>query len=85
MDSEKKTELLAFRVELAKKMLLDEVAQKKDRDRSYILNEALDLYLEHWVWETRHIQKALERAELEGDAGLATPEEVKAAFDAWRA
>ncbi len=85
MDSEKKTELLAFRLELAKKMLLDEVAQKKDRDRSYILNEALDLYLEHWAWETRHIQKALERAELEGDAGLATPDEVKAAFDAWRA
>ncbi|UFP93589.1 CopG family ribbon-helix-helix protein [Gloeobacter morelensis] len=84
MDTENKTELIAFRLSLAKKVLLDRVATLKDRDRSHILNEALDLYLEQWMWETDHIQRALARAEQEGDAGIATAEEVKAAFDAWR-
>jgi len=83
VNNEKKTELITFHLDVEKKVLLDAVAAQQDRDRSFILSAALDFYLEHWLQETDYIQKALTRAQVEGDAGLAPPEEVRAAFDAW--
>lgn len=34
-----------------------------DRDRSYIINQALDNYLELQRWQIEHIQKALAEAD----------------------
>ena len=48
-----------------------------DRDRNYILNEAVDLYLEVYQWEIAEIKAGV----AEADAGdYATDEEVQAAF-----
>jgi len=38
-----------------KRAALDEIADGLDRDRSYILNEAIDLYLEVHRWQVTHI------------------------------
>lgn len=39
-------ETITFRVDSEKKEVLDAIAAGMDRDRSYILNEALNVYLE---------------------------------------
>jgi predicted transcriptional regulator len=48
-----------------------------NRDRSYVLNEAVATYLEMYQWQTEEIQKGI----AEADAGdFASDEEVKATF-----
>ena len=48
-----------------------------DRDRSYLLNEAIDAYLEVHQWQIRHIQEGIREA----DAGeFASEAQVAAAF-----
>ncbi|MCE5307845.1 MAG: ribbon-helix-helix protein, CopG family [Acidobacteriales bacterium] len=38
---------------------LDAIAAALDRDRSYIVNEALDAYIEMHQWQIEHIQRGL--------------------------
>ena len=72
---------VTFRVPEEKKLLLDELAAAQDRDRSYIINQALDNYLEVMEWQLSHINEGLKQAE----AGeFASDDEVKAAFDLWK-
>jgi RHH-type rel operon transcriptional repressor/antitoxin RelB len=72
---------ISFRLETQKKEALDAIATVLDRDRSYILNEAIDAYLEVHKWHIEHIQEGLRQA----DAGeFATDAEVAAAFARWR-
>ena len=72
---------VTFRMSEEKKFLIDELSAAQDRDRSYIINQALDMYLEVMDWQLAHIKEGLRQAE----AGeFATDEEVKAAFDLWR-
>jgi len=72
---------VTFRVAEEKKLLLDELAAAQDRDRSYIINQALDSYLEVMEWQLSHINEGLKQAE----AGeFASDDEVKAAFDLWK-
>ena len=72
---------VTFRVAEEKKLLLDELAAAQDRDRSYIINQALDNYLEVMEWQLSHINEGLKQAE----AGeFASDDEVKAAFDLWK-
>jgi len=64
-----------------KKLLIDELAAVQDRDRSYIINQALDVYLDVMEWQLAHIKEGLRQAE----AGeFATGDEVKSAFDLWK-
>ena len=71
---------VSFRIPEEKKLLIDELAAAQDRDRSYIINQALDIYLEVMEWQLAHIKEGLRQAE----AGeFATDDEVKAAFDLW--
>lgn len=59
---------------------LDAIAAMSDRDRSYLLNEALDGFLELRRWQLEDVDKGI----AEADAGLfATEEEVTAAFGRW--
>jgi predicted transcriptional regulator len=44
--------------------LIDELAVAQDRDRSYILNQALDIYLEVMEWQLAHIKEGLNRLKL---------------------
>lgn len=72
---------ISFRLDPHKKQALDDVAAALDRDRSYVLNEAIDFYLEVQKWQIEHIQEGVRQA----DAGdFATDAEVAAAFARWR-
>jgi predicted transcriptional regulator len=70
---------ISFRIEARKRAAVDELAAALDRDRSAIINEAIDAYLELHHWQVEHIKRAL--AEAEGGEGV-PHEEV---FDRLRA
>lgn len=72
---------ITFRVDTQKRKALDAIAVGIDRDRSYILNEAINNYLEAHQWQTAHIREGLRQA----NAGkFAKDSEVAAAFARWR-
>ena len=72
---------ISFRIEAKKKKALDTIATAFDRDRSYLLNEAIDAYLEANQWQIDHIQKGLCQADA---SKFASDAEVAAAFKRWR-
>jgi predicted transcriptional regulator len=72
---------ITFRLDADKREALDAIAEVADRDRSYVLNEAIDAYLDAHQWQIEHIKKGLRQAE----AGqFATEKEVARAFARWR-
>lgn len=72
---------ITFRLDTDKKAGLDAIAELADRDRSYVLNEAIDAYLDAHTWQIEHIAKGLRQAE----AGqFASAKEVARAFARWR-
>lgn len=72
---------ITFRVATQTKKALDAIAAGIDRDRSYVLNEAVSNYLEIHQWQVAHIKEGLRQAE----AGeFAKDSEVAAAFARWR-
>jgi predicted transcriptional regulator len=72
---------ITFRVDAQKKKALDAIAAGIDRDRSYVLNEAIENYLEVHEWQLAHIKEGLRQAE----AGeFVKDAEVAAAFSRWR-
>jgi len=74
--SEERT-TISFRTDEATRDKLDEVAKAFDRDRSYIVKEAVAEYLTHYDWQLERIKKGIEAAD-RGD--FATDEEVEAVF-----
>jgi predicted transcriptional regulator len=56
-------ETVSFRIEVEKRAALDEVAEILDRDRSAVINEAIDAYLELHHWQIEHIKQGLADAE----------------------
>lgn len=74
-------ETITFRMDSDKKDALDAIATGLDRDRSYVLNQAIEAYIEIHRWQFAHIEEGLRQA----DAGeFATDKEVEAAFAKWR-
>ncbi|HYL78399.1 MAG TPA: hypothetical protein VEU96_29680 [Bryobacteraceae bacterium] len=74
-------ETVSFTLEAGKREALDAVATALGRDRSYVLNQAVDAYLEDQRWQIEHIIEGIRQA----DAGeFASEAEVKAAFARWR-
>jgi predicted transcriptional regulator len=72
---------ITFRVDGRKRKALDAVAASLVRDRSFVINEAIDAYLEIHAWQTAHIEEGLKQA----DAGkFAKDSEVSAALARWR-
>lgn len=53
---------ITFRTERETRDRLDQVANAMDRDRSYILNQAIDTYLEIYNWQIEHIKAGQEQA-----------------------
>jgi len=51
------------RVEDNTRSALDALADALDRDRSYLVNEALDAYLETHRWQVEHIKQGLREAD----------------------
>ena len=72
---------ITFRIATQKKKALDAIASDLDRDRSYVLNEAIENYLDVHQWQIEHIQKGLRQAE---SGHFAKDSEVIAAFAKWR-
>lgn len=70
-------ENITFRLDSEKRAALDAIAAGMDRDRTYLINEAITLYLEMHQWQIEEIQRAVAEAEAED---FATEEEVTATF-----
>jgi predicted transcriptional regulator len=64
------------RIHSEKVAQLDEIAAHQDRDRSYLINEAIDHYLAHRQWMLQEIRKAV----AEADAGRFLSDEESEAF-----
>jgi RHH-type transcriptional regulator, rel operon repressor / antitoxin RelB len=62
---------VTFRLERDKRSALDAIAAGLDRDRSYVLNEAITAYLEIHQWQLEEIQKGITEAESEDFANEA--------------
>jgi len=70
-------ENITFRLDSDRRVALDAIAAGLDRDRSYIINEAINLYLEVYHWQVEEIKQSI----AEADAGdFATEDEVQAVF-----
>jgi predicted transcriptional regulator len=73
--------VLTLRLDPAKKKALDAIASGIDRDRTYVLNQAIDAYLETYQWQIEHIQEGVRQADRKQ---FASDAQVKAAFAKWR-
>ena len=72
---------LSFRTDEETKSRLDRLAGARRRDRSFLINEAIEQYLELNDWQETQIRAGIEEA----DRGeFATEEEVEAVFAKWR-
>ena len=58
-------ETLNVRIDAQTRDALDAVAASLDRDRSYVVNEAIAAYLDVHQWQVQHIRQGL----AEADAG----------------
>ena len=72
---------MTVRVESETKQALDTIAARLDRDRSYVVNDALAAYVETHRWQIEHIRRGLREA----NAGKFVPDrEMKRALDRLR-
>lgn len=72
---------ISFRLESDKVSALDALADSLDRDRTYVLNEAVQAYLELQQWQLDEIQAGLADA----DAGrVVDHRKIRALADRWR-
>ncbi len=71
---------VTVRLESDKVAFLDDLAKNLDRDRSYLIKEAVDSYITLHRWQIEEIEKAI----AEADAGDFVPEdEMERFFDKW--
>ena len=52
-------EIMTVRVEPRTRKALDEIAASLDRDRTYVVNQALDSYIDVHQWHLDHIRQGL--------------------------
>jgi len=69
---------VSFRVEVGKIAELDELGKTQARDRTFLLNEAVDAYLDVQRWQLAHIEEGVRQA----DAGMGKSHEEMVAK--WR-
>jgi predicted transcriptional regulator len=66
---------LTFRTEEVTRSELDQLANKLNRNRSWVINEAIKNYLELYRWQVEQIDKGL--AELDAGLGLLSLDDVR--------
>ncbi len=72
---------ITFRLDSEKVSALDAVAQALDRDRTYVLNEAVEAYLDVQKWQLDHVKASIRQA----NAGeFVEHEEIKKRAAKWR-
>ena len=54
---------ISFRLDSDKVIALDELAKAVDRDRTYLLNEAVAAYLDVQQWQIEHVKAAIKQAD----------------------
>ena len=74
-------EAITVRLEAGKRAELDALARIVSRDRSFLINEAIDAYLTVHRWQVAEIEQGLRQADA---GGFATEAEVEAAYAAFR-
>jgi len=62
---------VSFRIEAKKIAELDDLGKAHARDRSFLLNEAVEAYLDEQRWQLAHIKEGLRQAA----AGMGKPHE----------
>jgi predicted transcriptional regulator len=55
-------EIMTVRVEPRTRKALDGIATALDRDRTYVVNQALEAYIDVHQWHIEHIQQGLREA-----------------------
>jgi len=60
---------------------LDRLAVAQKRDRTFVINEAIENYLEVNKWQVEHIKAALKQAEL---GEFASEQDVERVLSKWR-
>jgi len=53
---------ISFRIDSDKVDALDVLAKALDRDRTYLLNEAISSYLDGQQWQIEHIKASIKQA-----------------------
>jgi predicted transcriptional regulator len=72
---------ISFRIDSDKVDALDVLAKALDRDRTYLLNEAVAAYLDVQKWQLEHIKASIQQA----DAGrLIDHQEIRKMASSWR-
>ena len=72
---------ISFRLDSDKVSALDTLAETLDRDRTYLLNEAVTAYLDVQHWHVQQIRAGLRQAE---DAKLVDHFDAKKSARRWR-
>ena len=73
--------MLTVRVSTELQDRLDAIAEAIDRPRSWVVNRALETFVESEAWQIEEIKRGL----AEADAGeFASDTEVRAMFEKWR-
>ena len=72
------TARISFVTEKKKKKKLEFIASQADRNLSYIINEALDNYLEIHSWQIEHINHAIQEAD---EGKFASEDDISTFFD----
>jgi RHH-type transcriptional regulator, rel operon repressor / antitoxin RelB len=70
-------ETVSFRLEGKRREELDELAKAMDRDRSWLINEAIEAYLDAQRWQLDQIREGLRQAET---GEFATEDEMERVF-----
>jgi len=75
------TEAFSVRADPKKVRKLDKLAAQQDRSRNYLVNQAIDQYLELLAWQDERIKEGIRAA----DAGrFASDAEMDAIFDKYK-
>ncbi len=75
------TEAFSVRTDPKKVRKLDELAKQQDRSRNYLVNQAIDQYLDLLAWQDERIKKGIKAA----DAGrFVSDAEMNAIFDKYK-
>jgi len=70
--------LLTVRLEESQILALDQVAGGIDRDRTYVVTQAIDAYLDTQAWQVKYIEEAVHAAADVGE--VASDDEVTSTF-----
>jgi predicted transcriptional regulator len=62
---------ISFRLDAEKAAELDGLGKEQARDRTFLLNEAVDAYLDVQRWQVAHIKESIRQA----DSGMGLPHE----------